>query len=494
MKHLDREKTETSVATLDAPDAPDAPGTPSYEPMRIVEVELGRPLPPISAYDEETGQTYKRALCFVRLHTQPLGMLELALDTCETSPTIYAQDIWNSLEEAILAHLQQDGLPSVSGLNAQGLGSAATPLCIEERQKFFAAAPFVSVIVPTHERIEQLRACLQSLMSLDYPAYEIIVVDNAPQTQATANFMRQTYRDVPSMRYLCEERPGASAARNRGIMAARGEIVAFTDDDAVVDPYWLIELVRAFSSAQDVACVTGLILPLELETPSQFWFEEYGGFSKNFSRRSFDKAQHDPKMPLHPYTAGQFGSGVCAAFTAAFLQNVNGFDPALGPGVPARAGEDLALFFQVIMRGHTLVYTPSALVYHLHRRDYTSLRQQMYNYGVGLAAYLTKNIYDTPRLLFDFASKVPYGLYFTFGNRSSKNKKKTSYYPKELTKLERAGMLHGPLAYVRQRWSTRVMSKVGLPITTSKLAPTRGGTTYQSFLAQEEEQREKRRV
>src|ERR1700694_3709220 len=268
MKHLSKEKPEASAATY---------GTLSYIPMRIVEVELGQPLLPISARNEETGHTYERALCLVRLHTQPLGMLELPLAVCETSPNTYAQHIWNALGESILEHLQQDGLPPVTGLNAQGLGNAATPLCIEERQKFFVSAPFVSVIVPTHERIELLRSCLQALMSLHYPAYEIIIVDNAPQTQATADFIRQTYHDVPCIHYICEERLGASEARNRGIMAARGEILAFTDDDAVVDPYWLIELVRAFRSADDVACVTGLILPLELETPAQFWFEEYGG-------------------------------------------------------------------------------------------------------------------------------------------------------------------------------------------------------------------------
>ncbi|MGI9059679.1 MAG: glycosyltransferase family 2 protein [Ktedonobacteraceae bacterium] len=490
MKHLSREKAEDSIATDEAL---------SYVPMLIAEVELGQPLLPLSACDEETGRTYERALCLVRLHTQPLGMLELALDVYETPPNIYAQHIWNALGETILEHLQQDGLPPVTGLNAQGLGSAGTPLCIEERDTFFTSAPFVSVIVPTHERTEQLRSCLQSLLSLHYPTYEIIIVDNAPRTNATADFIGQTYRDVPCIRYICEERPGASEARNRGIMAARGEILAFTDDDAVVDPYWLIELVRAFSSADDVACVTGLVLPLELETPAQFWFEEYGGFSKNFSRRIFDMAQHYPELPLHPFTAGQFGSGVCMAFTRAFLLSVNGFDLALGPGVPARAGEDLALFFQAIMHGHTLVYTPAALLYHLHRRDYTSLRQQMYSYGVGLAAYLTKNICDTPRLLFDFASKVPYGLYFTLSNRSSKNKKKSSHYPKELTRLELAGMLYGPFAYVRQRWSMRIIRKAEHPIKTSntsfvaQIAPFRR-ENYQRLLSQEEEQREKRRV
>ena len=90
MKHLSKGIPEASAATI---------GTLSYVPMRIVEVELGQPLLPISARSEETGHAYERALCLVRLHTQPLGMLELPLDACETPPNTYAQHIWNALGE-----------------------------------------------------------------------------------------------------------------------------------------------------------------------------------------------------------------------------------------------------------------------------------------------------------------------------------------------------------------------------------------------------------
>jgi GT2 family glycosyltransferase len=238
-------------------------------------------------------------------------------------------------------------------------------------------------------------------------------------------------------------------------MAAKGEILAFTDDDVAVDPYWLIELVRGFSLADNVACVTGLVLPLELETPAQLWFEEFGGFSKGFTQRVFDLAENHPKTPLYPYTSGRFGTGANMAFTAAFLDGVGGFDPALGTGSPAQNGEDLAVFFQVITRDYKLVYSPAALLYHLHRRDYRGLHQQIYSYGVGLTAYLTKSLLDNPRLLFDFITKVPYGLYFTLGARSPKNRKKSRAYPRDLTMVELKGILYGPFAYLRSQWVTR---------------------------------------
>src|SRR5215467_5793666 len=286
----------------------------NFEPMRIIEVEIGQPLPDISAHDENTGRSYRRARCLVRLHTQPLGLVELELEEGRVSPEEYAAHFWQALGEQINAHLRQDGLPEVAGLSARGLFSSRIPACLEERARFVAQAPFVSVIVPTRDRPEQVRRCLQSLLALHYPRYEIIVVDNAPGSRATAELIQQTYSDVPQVHYVREDHPGSSQARNRGIIAARGEILAFADDDVVIDRYWLVELVRAFSRADDVACVTGLVLPVELETPPQFWIEEYGGFSKGFARRIFDMTENHPKTPLYPYTAGSLGTGANMAF------------------------------------------------------------------------------------------------------------------------------------------------------------------------------------
>lgn len=447
---------------------PETPGivdqASGFAPARILEIEVGQPLPGVSAFDEKTGRHYQHALCLVRLHTQPLGLVELELEGSAVSADECAERIWRALSEKINEHLRQDGLPAVTGLTTMGLSNPSTPACLEERERFVAQAPFVSVIVPTRDRPERIRHCLRLLMALHYPQYEIIVVDNAPSTSATADFIQQAYCDVSQVRYVREDRPGSSWARNRGMLAARGEILAFADDDIVMDAYWLVELVKAFSFADNVACVTGLLLPLELETPAQFWIEEFGGFGKGFRRRIFDMKENHPNFPLHPYTAGQFGSGANMAFTAAFLHSVGGFDPTLGPGTPAQGGEDLSLFFQAVIRGYKLVYEPASLGYHPHYREYAGLRKQIYNYGVGLVAYLMKVLLDNPRLLFDFITKVPYGLYFALSARSSKNRKKSSHYPKELTRLERIGMLYGLFAYSWSRWAARNARKTAAPI------------------------------
>lgn len=442
---------------------------PDSAPARIMEIEIGQPLPTIPAFDTSKGERYQRVLCLVRLHTQPLGVVEFTFDQDEMSANACAEHIWSILQRQINEHLQRDGLPVVGTFDTGGLPISGTPLCIEEREQFLARTPFVSVIVPTHDRPELLQTCLRALVALHYPRYEIIVVDNAPGTNATADFIKQNYGDVPWIRYVREGRQGISWARNRGIMEARGKILAFTDDDVVVDRYWLAELVRPFSLSDDVACVTGQILPLELETPPQFWYEQYGGSywfqwgsRSNWwsTRHIFDIKKNRMKEPLYPYRAGKFGCGASMAFTAAFLGSIRGFDPALGGNGPSRCAQDIAVLFQVITRGYKLVYEPTSVVYHLNRREYKALRKQIYNYGIGMTAYLTKSFLDNPRLLFDFIPKAIYGFFLFLGTRMSKHDDEPlAYYPKELTMLKLKGMLYGPLAYLQSRWAIRKLHK-----------------------------------
>lgn len=413
--------------------------------IRPCEIELSLPLPVLTAADEKTGQHYRCASCLIRLHTQPLGTIEIPFYTDELAGCDYAPLIWQSLREEINDHLRQDGLPALTTLDPSGLAFSEIPCCEYEREAFFATAPFVSVIVSTHDRPEQLAGCLPALLAQHYPHYEVIIVDNAPTTAATAELIFQKYGDVTKVRYVREDQPGLSLGLNRGIAEAGGEILAFTDDDVVVDSYWLLGLARAFSLASDVVCATGLVLPRELETPAQILFEQFGGFSKGFRRCIYNLKEKRPEDPLYPYTAGRFGTGASMAFQASFLRSIGGFDPAL------YCGMDIAAFFQAVSQGHTLIYEPASLAYHTHRRSYAELQRQLYNYGVALTAYLTKSLLERPLRLFDLLSKIPYGLFFTLSSKSPKNKKKSLHYPKDLTRLELQGMLAGPFLYVRRR-------------------------------------------
>jgi GT2 family glycosyltransferase len=427
-------------------------------PIRILEIEIGQPL--FSVTPEHKGQVYQHALCLVRLHSQPLGTIELDLVHGPVSADACAQHIWNTLHAQINMHLQQDTLPIVTTLDAEGLPSPDTISCIQAREDFLATAPFVSIIVPTHERPERIPACLDALLALHYPHYEIIIVDNAPDTDATANFIHETYQDRPQIRYVREDRPGVSWARNKGVQAAKGEILAFADDDVIVDRYWLVELVKAFHIIPAIGCVTGLILSAELETPAQILFEQHdaeSGYNDSwrFTRHIFSKQ----KRHVHLYKVALFGAGASMAFRADLLRSIGGFDPALGTQGLVQSGEDIAAFFKVLMHGYHVVYEPAALVYHKNRREYAALCQQIYHYGVGATAYLTKNLLDYPQLLLDLCIKVPYALlHDLLTNRSDhtqKSKQHATAYLKELATMARKGMLRGPFAYLKSRWVTR---------------------------------------
>ncbi len=433
------------------------------EPIRILEVEISQPLPAVSALDEATGRKYRRAISLVRMHSQPLGVVSLEeLGEQGLAAADYARRIWDALGPEIREHLQREGLPEVAELGTGGLPLAGPSREEQERAAFWAHAPLASVIVATRDRPTNLVTCLDALLAMDYPNFEIIVVDNAPSSNATADLIQHAYGDLPQVHYVREDWPGLSAAHNRGLKEVNAPIVAFTDDDVIVDRHWLTEMVKAFDVAEQVGCVTGMICPIELETPSQIWFEQYGGFSKGFVRRIYDMAENRPEGSLYPYTAGMFGSGASMAFKTSALRHIGGFDPALGTGTPARGGDDLAIFFQIVANGYKLVYEPAAIARHSHRRNYAGLRKQMHDYGVGLSAYLTSLLLDRPRFFFDMALKAPRGVSFALSPRSPKNAKKRASYPKELTTLERRGMLYGPLAYLRSlRKTSRIRQQIG---------------------------------
>jgi hypothetical protein len=143
------------------------------------------------------------------------------------------------------------------------------------------------------------------------------------------------------------------------------------------------------------------------------------------------------------------------AFSTAVLHEMGGFDPALGAGTGARGGDDLAAFFEVLLRGHRLVYEPAAMVRHSHLRESAALRRQVYGYGVGLTAYLTKCFIDRPALLAPAARQLPRAAAHVFSPESAKNARRPADYPSQLARLELLGMLAGPWAYAGSRRRAR---------------------------------------
>jgi glycosyltransferase involved in cell wall biosynthesis len=443
----------------------------SFLPYKVFDIELSEKIQDVPVFSTETGISYTRGRALVRLHHLPLGTVDFLLGERGLPASAMAALIWKKMGTRINQHLSQDELPQVEGLEDRGLPPRILPLCWSRWNPFLKDLPLVSVIICTHDRTDALKICLESFCSMRYPHYEMIVVDNAPSTSATAELVQHYTCELPSLSYVREDRPGLSNARNAGLRAARGEIIAFTDDDVVVDPFWLEVLLQGFHYSDNVGCVTGLVVPAEIETYAQYLMEQYGGMGKGFERQIFDLKQHRSPNPLIPFSAGWFGVGANMAFKASVLHHLSGFDPAAGTGTPARGGEDLAIFFQVVTRGYQLVYEPGALVHHYHRRGYEGFRKQIYSYGVGLTAYLTKVLLDRPVLLFDLMKRIPSGALYLLSSHSSKNLSKQPDYPKELDWLERLGMLSGPWAYLRSRWHVYQQRNSSQPVRALPIFP-----------------------
>lgn len=453
-----------------------------FKPIKIVKIELSQPLREITAMDGSEKILYQKALVLVRLHTYPLGLLDIDFIDGLITPVQLAVECWAILREEINSHLRQDGLSPIIHLSVHGLSSASLPECLIKQQGVLKDARLISVVIATRDRGKSLANMMQSLVAQEYPQFEVILVDNAPKTSDTYDFFVQNQRQFLqkgiNFRYIREDIPGLAVAHNRGLETAMGEIVAFTDDDVILDRFWLAEIARGFSTSKEIGCVTGLVIPTELETPAQALFEEYGGFTKGFSTQIFDISSQQQNNRFFPFSPGRYGTGANMAFRTSLLKKVGGFDPALGVGTPSLGADDLAIFFKVIMEGYQLMYQPAALVQHQHRRTYEGLQRQMFGYGSGLTAFLTKCILDQPYLIISLLTKIPPGLQVIFSPNSSKNMHKSSRYPKELERIEWRGMLYGPFAYIYSRWIYRKLRrkngteirKESIPLTGSNLA------------------------
>jgi GT2 family glycosyltransferase len=246
----------------------------------------------------------------------------------------------------------------------------------------------VTVVVCTRDRVSMLRAALRSVLAVDYPTFDVLVVDNAPGTDATRQYVLGLAD--PRVRLICEPLPGLSRARNTGLSVATGDIVAYTDDDVVVDPHWLSALVDGFSRGPRVSCVSGMVPAGEIRTPAQAYFDRRVGWSDSTDARIFDWSEPPDDVPLFPFTVRCYGTGANFAVERDVVRRLGGFDEALGAGAPTGGGEDIDMFFRILRSGRQLVHDPAAIVWHRHRADSEGLLVQSRGYGLGLGAWLAK--------------------------------------------------------------------------------------------------------
>lgn len=222
--------------------------------------------------------------------------------------------------------------------------------------------PFFSVIVPTFNRPDRLRACLLSLAALQYPRdrYEVLVVDDGGAAPLDG-IIEAVRKDVDAT-LIRQENSGPAAARNRGAGVARGEILAFTDDDCMPEPNWLLEFAPRISAARNTLLggrTVNALIDNVFASASQMLIDYlYGYYNEAASRSSF------------------FTSNNIAVAREPF-ESVGGFAESF----PRAAGEDREFCSRWIRHGHEMEYVPTAAVRHAHDLDAGAFWRQHFNYG-----------------------------------------------------------------------------------------------------------------
>lgn len=240
-----------------------------------------------------------------------------------------------------------------------------------------------SLIVCTRDRAAELQHCLDALMRADgIERGEVIIVDNAPSDDRT----RELVARYP-FRYVRTPRAGLNHARAVGADAAKGDVLLYTDDDAIVDRGWIHALLRRFDSYR-VGAVTGPTMPSELATAAQHLFHAGGGHVRGFEELRCDR------NTLPPAAAGRLGHGANMAFRRDLVCGLRLFDAELDGGTLARSGGDTYALYRVLAAGRVIRYTPAALVWHRDRRELAALRDMLYGYSVGVFAVLTRALIE----------------------------------------------------------------------------------------------------
>jgi len=229
-------------------------------------------------------------------------------------------------------------------------------------RRAFAEAPFpptrswpaISVVVCTYNGHRTIRECLHGLSKVRYPNFEVIVVDDGSSTPMEPIVASYGFRTIRT------PNRGLSAARNSGMEAAAGEIVAYLDDDAYPDPDWLSYLADAFQRTAHVG-IGGPNLAPPCDGPVA------------------DCVANAPGGPVHVLLSDEIAEhlpGCNMAFRRWALLEVGGFDPCFRV-----AGDDVDLCWRLQERGGTLGFSPAAMVWHHRRNSVRAYWRQQKGYG-----------------------------------------------------------------------------------------------------------------
>ena len=225
--------------------------------------------------------------------------------------------------------------------------------------------PRVSIVVPVYNGERTIGDCVESIFALAFPRddVELLLIDNA-STDSTSTILDR-YRD--RARIFQETKRGPAAARNRGLVNATGDVVAFTDADCVVDPNWLRHIIAPLSDP-DVGIVGGAIMAMK---PCN-------------AVEAFGEQIHDHQMAIEHYSP-PYAITMNWASPRAVLEKVGPFDEEL------LRCEDCDLAYRIVAAGYRIVHEPAAVVYHRNEQTLAGLIAEGYAHGYHSIPLLKKH-------------------------------------------------------------------------------------------------------
>ena len=217
----------------------------------------------------------------------------------------------------------------------------------------------ISIIICTYNREKYIRPLLESIAKNDYPTtdYEIVLVDNncTDNTHGVCEQFAAAHKEV-AFRYVIESEQGLSAARNKGIKEAKGDIIIYVDDDALVDTNYIRQYAEHFATYPETMAAGGPIEPL-YETKEPSWMSPY--------TKALLTAWMNYGTQVREYPNGRYPGGGNAAYRKEVFERVGLFNTELGrKGNLLLASEEKDIFDKMKALGMKVLYLPTPVLHH----------------------------------------------------------------------------------------------------------------------------------
>ncbi|SOD82983.1 glycosyltransferase family 2 protein [Spirosoma fluviale] len=299
------------------------------------------------------------------------------------TPAELAEKCWLAIQPTLQVYCTASNLPDLAGLSATAPPTdlqevLSTTLSTFDVETLPNEVP-ISVVICTRNRAPDLKIALQALKDLPCKPAEIVVVDNAPTDNSTAQVVAQ----FPDVIYCHEPRPGLDIARNSGIRMATMPVMAYVDDDVQVHAHWAYHIWKTFQDT-NIAAMTGLVIAAELDTEAQLIFEKHWSFNRGYVDKQYDATYFNRTLFGGP-PVWEIGAGANMAFRRDLFEKIGYFDERLDVGAAGCNG-DSEMWFRVLTNNYAVHYNPRAVVFHKHRQQLPALKKQLFSYMRGHTA------------------------------------------------------------------------------------------------------------